>query len=143
MFETNYQRVVDKSEHFKAIGQTEVWLEREGDKPWDHVSEVEDGCCVRMGTRTDATFKARHPCGIMFRWSVDLENREANGSGVYGFDIKGIRAVIHRLPKAAAEKFAAMLAETAKVIRAKADEWQRAADSQRHQAIALERILDD
>lgn len=142
MFHQSYEHAVKNAEHFKAIGETNLWLEREGDKPWQHVSDIKEGCCVRIDVRTDAHFVAVHPCGLTFNWTEDLEDRDANGRGVYGFNVKAIRAIAQKLPAQIAVKFAAMLKETAKVIRTKADEWQRAADEQRQQAIALERILD-
>lgn len=140
--DADYKKVVAMADHYKAIGETKVFLYRGDDAPWEHVTSVDDGCLVRLGTTMDVRFTATHPCGIEFSWHLDLENRDANGSGQFDFNIKAIRAAMRKLPDAPAKKFAAALKTRANALRKRAAEYQAEANNQCEQAACLENILD-
>lgn len=138
----NYADVVRLAEHYRAIGKTEIYLDRESEKPWSMATDVEGGCSYRLGQQTSVIFHAKHPCGVTFRWFFELEKDKANGRGKYEYDVKAVRTAMQRLPEAVAKKFADQLTQAAKAVRKLAGEIQQTADDQKMQAAALERILD-
>ena len=81
-----WQEHVALAEHYLAIGQDEIYLSDTDDLPlttfpWEFVTSIEKGSTFRHGVDVSKWFRAVHPCGLRFRWCLDLEVRDANGTG--------------------------------------------------------------
>ncbi len=106
-----YSEACTKGDHLRALGHTEVWLERDAtDLPWDKVVRVEEGNGYRLSGPTGARMVAEHE-GLTFFWSVDFEGRDANGRGVSLFERDRLRDVITKLPPPARSSFGKFLSE--------------------------------
>jgi hypothetical protein len=138
--ESEYKLAVKNVKHHKALGKVKIYLNRDGEFPWEYVTHVEDGCSYRLDIAIGCRFTAEHPCGLQFNWGVDLEPVNANGSGMFHFDTAIIGDVMSRLPAAAKKQFAALLGARAKKVREMADKWMQSANSQYGQAACLEQM---
>ena len=125
------------AKHYKAIGQTRVYLMRDEEAPWALVTEVGEGSTYRHNTPVSVSFKAAHPCGLTFEWSLVMEARDASGKGTLEFDVKRIARVMAALPERAQPAFKNRLADAAAATALLGREWQAAADRQRQIATAL------
>jgi len=135
-----WQEHVRLAPHYLEIGQTEVYLEREDMAPWELVTGVDTGGTHRLDICVSVVFRAKHPCGLTFRWYFDLEDRSANGSSLYSMRVKDIEALFDRLPVRARQSFKNILSDTAAAVALKAREWRQYADNQKAQADALARL---
>ena len=98
-----------KAEHLKALGQTQVYLRDASENfPWDRATTVESGGMHRMSGPISAWIVADVD-GIEYRWSVNFEDRDADGRNVAMFDEEHLREVMMKLPSAARTAFASML----------------------------------
>lgn len=138
----NWREIVELAEHYIAIGQTDIYLSGDNttDYPWSFTESCETGGSHRIEIATSVWFSGRHPCGLSFRWSFDLEPRTANGKGSYEIDRDGVIRVMARLPIGAQVAFLDYLATAAAAVQRKANEWAALADRQREDA-ALLRLL--
>lgn len=113
MSEKTYKRAIDLAEHYVAIGQTEIYLyDRDEEIPselWALVYSAEEGGSWRLNGPAGVRFHANHPSGLTFKWTVDFESPDANGSGVSQFDREKLRDVIMKLPADGVKSFARML----------------------------------
>lgn len=68
-----------RAQHYCAIEQYDIYLESDdtlASQPWEFVSEIKDGCCWSGGVLTGVEFVAHHPCGLKFKWSVEIVGRD-------------------------------------------------------------------
>lgn len=112
MKDKKYGEIVKLAEHYKAIGETDIYLydfdNRENviQFPWEFATDVEASGSYRLNGPCGVRFSGLHPCGLKFRWTIDFEERSANGSGINQFDVERLRAVMDLLPEEARKKFA-------------------------------------
>jgi hypothetical protein len=130
------------AKHHKALGQTEIWLSQSGKNPpappWHLVTDVEPGGSHRLEMCTSVWFRARDPkSGLTFRWNEDIEDRDANGLGHYKINTKKIQEIVRALPLDARRQFQHYLADSARTVQAKADEWAQITARQRDDAATL------
>ena len=132
MFQSRpWQKVVKNHKHYKALGQTEVYLDGDVNGfPWHLATECASGGSHRLDMDTSVWFYGKHPCGLTLRWSFELEKRTANGKGFYEIDTKSIEFVISKLGEACRNTFAAYLASCARAVQNKGYEWQEIASKQ-------------
>jgi hypothetical protein len=136
-----WQEYVKLAKHYKAIGQEEIWLSDDENAPWHLATQLSEGGLHRMGISVSTSFKGKdQKSGLTFRWSFDIEKREADGASKFIIDLSRIKRVQGLLPEVIAKKFAASLAETAKAIRKRGDEYSAIASEQYGMAYQLERL---
>jgi hypothetical protein len=93
----SFKSATEKAEHLKAIGQNEIYLS-EGELPYNLVTRCEPGGSHRIDMSTSIWFYAEDKkSGLVFRWSFDIENREANGRGYYLINVKACEEIIKKL----------------------------------------------
>jgi hypothetical protein len=141
MGERNWKEYVRLAKHYKAIGQTEIWLNRDKDAPWHLAQSVEAGSVYRLSTPVSFDFKGRdEKSGLTFRWSFDIEESNANGRSLFQVNVDAARRVKDLLPATVANRFANQLEVTAKAIREKGKEYTEHAHAQFAMADALDNI---
>jgi hypothetical protein len=129
------------AKHYLAIGQKEIYLSKHDgykDFPWDFAEKCEPGGSHRLEISTDVWFYAKHPCGLEFRWSFDIEPASANVKAHYQIDVTGIREALAKLPEGARASFRKYLRGCAEAVRSKGREWQAIASSQYTAAAELD-----
>lgn len=136
-----WQDAVKNAEHYLAIGEKDIHLFGETDFPWEFATEVEPGCGYRYNIPTGLSFTGVHPCGLKFRWSLELEKKGSNGASGFQIDIERLRGVAVKVSDKVRSQMETHFRETAKAVRAQADEYQAAADKQYSTANQLERIM--
>jgi hypothetical protein len=109
MWDLSYAQALENADHLKALGQTTIYL-RDGAYPWAMAREVEVGGSYRFNGPAGMYVIAQAE-GITFKWSVDFEQREANGRGYSLFDRDRLREVAMKLPAPARNSFAKLLRE--------------------------------
>lgn len=144
MDQLGLEEAIEKAEHLKALGKTDVHLFDEP-FPWGLVDDRSPlrGSSHRFDIPVDVGFFANHPCGLRFQWFLDLEKRGANGSGHYQIDTDGIRDAMSRMNQGARDSFRRYLAGLSEKVRKKGLETQRIADSQFEMAGFLRGACDD
>lgn len=144
----SYTEVVANAEHYTAIGQTDIYLDEDDPNlPWDKVQAVEPGCGVRCGIPTGAVMLA-YEKGLALKWSIDFEERGANGHSVSMFDRDRLRRVMKKLPQIARSALAdlltnAVLPEMSKRTAETALYFKKQSDSEHlvHELIAEARTI--
>lgn len=104
-----YEFALENSKHLIALGQTTVYLD-DDNAPWVVASDVEVGGSYRLNGPA-SMYVIANVQGLTFKWIVDFEKREANGTGYSLFDRERLRDVAMRLPAPARHKFADLLRE--------------------------------
>jgi len=128
--------------HYKAIEQTEFYLSRGEDFPWEIATSCEPGGSHRLDISTSVSFRGEDPeTGFKFRWSWDIEPYDANGKGHYVMDVDGAKAVMRQLPPACRRSFEKYLQTCVKAVRKRGEEWEAITKSQFDYAKKLESIL--
>lgn len=142
MNELNWRQAVEQAEHYKAIGQADVYLYggNDDDYPWEYASKVEEGGSHRLDISTNVRFSADHPSGITFRWTFDIEPHSANGSGSYQIDTKAIEGIFPLMPEPAQRQFAKYLATCAEKVAGRGREFMQTANRQLAEAETLARL---
>lgn len=133
-----YAEVMALAEQYRAIGENSFYLDRESDLPWDKVTSVVEGGMHRLDV-SDIAFIATEG-DFEFRWTIDIEEEGANGSGSYHIATARVAEMAAKLPEAARPQLRALLAKTAANVRKRADEFQSLAERQYGAAYALERL---
>lgn len=129
------------AKHYKAIGNTEIYLNDGTEFPWGMANSVESGGMHRLSIPVSFTFRADDPqSGLSFRWFFDLEAKGANGSGKFHIDIERIRQVREMLPDGTRKSFSRILRETSVAVRKQGDDYQKVAADQYAVAAELERL---
>lgn len=126
MSEKTWQEMVKLAEHYKAIGSTDLYLFRDVDntaRPWAYVTQVKPGSTHRLDMSTSIDFIAQHPSGLQFRWSVEIEDRDANGSGHYKVNMALLERVMTWLPEAVRPQYRDYLETCARAVNASADKY--------------------
>ncbi len=125
----DYREVLKNAAAYKLTGQTRIYLHGNYDLPWDHVTSVGPGCCIRLYMTTDVNCIATID-GFEFRWSVDIERPDANGKGHYEIDLEACTMLLSRLPARPRAQLQKYFAECADKVLAKGKEWTAIAISQ-------------
>lgn len=144
--EKNWQDFVSLAEHHKAVGWTDIHLWKEQpleDFPWQYVISMEAGGGHRLDIRTSTYFTAKHPCGLTFSWSYEIEPRTANGSNAYQIDVVGCRIVLRLLSPAMRSIFRAYLWECSRKVATKAREWREITSRQEADAATLTALASE
>ena len=129
-------------EHYFAIGMNETYLSSdEGEMPYDQATSCESGGMFRHGVATSISFKAQIS-GFGFRWTFDLENRDANGSGYLQPDMKRIREVMATIPAALRPDFRSALQTIQESIERSANETQAVRDKMYVSSAQLRSLTD-
>jgi hypothetical protein len=103
------KEVLKNAPHYRALGQTEIYLDSDDpDLPWEDARDISEGSGVRLGGPTGFYVIAQRD-GLNLKWSVDFEERGANGKSVHLFDRDRLREVMRKLPPVARQKLAAWL----------------------------------
>lgn len=135
---SNFVDGVANAKHYLAVGTNELYLD-EGPFPWELASSCEPGGSHRLDIATSVWFRAKHKCGLTFRWNFDIEPRSADGSGSYHIDIAGCHSVLSKLNGECATQFKKYLADCSEKVRARANECSDIAAKQHGAASELER----
>lgn len=106
----SYAKAMKNAKHLLALGQDTVYIDDDSDAPWDKATEVECGGTYRFDGPVNF-YVIAHDGGLTFKWSVDMEKRDANGRGVSWFDKERLAIVARKLPTQARLALAAFLAE--------------------------------
>lgn len=127
-----YKEAVKLAKHLRAIGQTNIYLSSDtNDLPWHLATCVEPGSTHRLEIATSVNFEASDSkCGLVFRWSFDIEPVSANGKGSYEVDVHKCREVLNKLPAKVKTSFAKYLYDCAEKVAANAREWQEVVNRQ-------------
>jgi len=133
-----YQEATEKAEAIKVIGLDEIYL-NEGEFPWHLVTKVEPGSSHRLEISTSVWFYAHDPVtDLNFRWSFDIEGREANGRGIYMIKVRECLTILELLPPKAEKQFQEYLTDCAEKITKHADELDKYAKDEYKTAKRLE-----
>lgn len=135
--ELTWQECVALAPHFLAIRREEIYLYQGQDAPWEYATSLRAGGSHRLDMDTAVQFTAAHPCGLTFRWTLDLETREADSKGYYSIATAAIQRVIPRLPLPVRQTFLAFLAVCAEKVAARGQEYARLAARQKETAAEL------
>jgi hypothetical protein len=142
----DYRHVLAHADAYKTARRSRVYLDSDqgGELPWHLVTTVEPAGHRRIDMWVSFLFKATDPAsGIQFVWFLDIEAKEANGSGYYQISDSQIRRTLALLPAAPREQFRTCLAECAAKVQEKWREYQRIADMQKRDADVLHRLAAD
>ena len=126
----HYADVVKNAKHFLAIGQTEVWLRDKSDFPWGEATSLNDGGAWRSDLQVTYNIAAKLKCGVTVMWSLDLEDRDANGSHEFRIDTDAIDEAMRRLPQAVATQLANKLKLAIEATEKRGAEYREAATRQ-------------
>ena len=141
MKDWSYEEASKNAEHLKAIGQDEIYLNC-GVLPWHLVTGCEPGGSHRLDISTSVWFHAKdEKTGLRFRWTFDIEPREANGRGIYMIDTVGCQEVLKKLNGDPLVEFRKYLAACAESVTKQAQEYQKAADKQNADAAILRDLI--
>lgn len=137
MKDLKYSEVVAKADSIKAVMGPEptIYL-RDAMPPYEKACAFEPGCAIRLSTNVSGYFTAVVK-GIRCRWSFDLEDRGANGTGSLAPNVEAIGSVMRRLEGTARTQFRDWLVEVATKVRADAAELRSTADQQTAKAATL------
>lgn len=140
----NWKDIEANADAYKAVGIERVYLSKyDGwaeDYPWHLATKVEEGGSHRMDIATDLRFTCTLACGIELTWSVDIEPHSANGSNEYQINSGALADVIGRLSATCAKDMRLILSKDAQKVRARADEFMKAAQKQYGDASILESL---
>ncbi|KKM05391.1 hypothetical protein LCGC14_1754590 [marine sediment metagenome] len=92
MTDVTLDKAIENAEAYKQIDTLSIYLWDDGTKPWEYVSAMEQSGLVRLGVLTSVRFKASHPCGLDFCWSVNLGKQEDAEKDFYEIDTASIEA---------------------------------------------------
>lgn len=134
-----YSEVMRNAEHYKAIGQTNIFLDRDSDLPWDAVTSLRAGGSRRLGISTDVDFEAEVD-GLTFRWTIDIEEASANGKSHYQIAVERIGKVMEKLPESVRGQFRLYLLDAAHKVEERGDEFQGLAQRQYGDAHVLRSV---
>lgn len=137
----NWREIVKKARHYIATNNTRIYLYDGSEFPWHLVSDCSEGCSHRLSIPVSFAFEAKHPSGLVFSWSIDIEKPGANGSGSYQIDLASIRDVLEKLPKTGRAKFFAYLLKVAAAAQKQGEGWKEIADGQFECASVLRMLV--
>jgi hypothetical protein len=119
-----YKDIPKKAEHLKALGINDIWLEWFEELPWDLVIDCNAGM-HRLGMISSVSFRAYEPkLDLYFRWTVDLEEKEANGMSLPVFNMANYRFIIDHLDDEMTRKFRRLVKDGLKEVRFSLISWR-------------------
>jgi hypothetical protein len=153
MFDRTLQEYIDLAPHYIAIGQTEVYLYRnyggrnEGfwDKqfPWEYVTDVDsNGGAMRYNASVNIDFEAIHPCGLTFKWTLDIEPEGHAQTGYLTPDIVRLKTALSLIPSHLEEKFKASLQDFLKNVEEQTEESRQFYVKQKNKAKAFREFVE-
>lgn len=95
-----YKWVLERKDSFARIGEKEFYLSGGvlADKPWHLVNSVVRNGVVRCGATIGLSFQAGDAVtGATFRWGVDFEGQNANGSPTLEIEVGNITFIAAQL----------------------------------------------
>lgn len=128
--EKHWKEKIKLAKQYIALDQTDHYLYRDDDYPWEFATECDPGGGHRMEIATSVRFTADHPSGLKFSWTFEIEPHNASGSGSYHIDVEGCQKALGALKGKAKKQFAEYLKDCAHKVAAKGDEWKKIADDQ-------------
>jgi hypothetical protein len=138
-----WKDVQANAKHYKALGIDKVYLNRsdgfDNNYPWELATCVLEGGSHRLDISTSLQFQCEID-GITLSWYLDLEPSDANGSSEYHIDSQSIVSVLAKLSPICARQLKSILAADAAKVKAKADEYFKAAQKQYGDAALLEEL---
>jgi hypothetical protein len=136
MLTIHYQELKTKGLALKQLyGFDAVYIEG---VPFSLATSCEPGGSHRLDMATSVWFYGTDPdSGVRMRWSFDIESPSANGSSSYAIDADACRNVMRELRGEARDQFRAYLADCAAKVRARGEEYRKAADKQAMDAAIL------
>jgi len=138
-----YEKATANADALKSLGQTVIYLSRGGKFPWHLATACEPGGSHRFEISTDARFSGKDPeTGLTFNWNFDIEPLSANGSGQYQIDTEACINVIKKIKGSALTDFRKYLSDCTSKVKARGDEYQKAADSQYRDAAILRDLVN-
>lgn len=110
MADLSFAKALANKDALISIGQTEVYLygDNAKDAPWDRATDIDVGGTYRLSGPACARVTAEID-GLKFSWSLEFEERGANGSSVSLFDRNGLREAMRKLPPKIRKKFGDLL----------------------------------
>ena len=138
----NWREICKKAKSYKAIGQTEVYLSDGDDKPWALVNKIESGALHRFNTSVSISFEAAHCSGMSFRWSEDMEDRKANGTGRFHIDVTGLRRIAYKLPRKMKPEFRKVICAASEHVKKQAEEIRATAADLQEMYLQMERVVE-
>lgn len=136
MKDKSWEYLVEHAEQYKALDQIEHYLST-GRYPWLYATSCEPGGSHRLDIATSVYFRAKHPCGLEFRWNFDIEDSAANGKGHYEINVAGIRSIFGLLPDSIRRQFSAYLGVCAVKVRENANKYREIANREIYTAETL------
>lgn len=110
MRDLTYAKAIEVAEHLKAIDYGSIYLRDEDPHlPWHRVTKIGTGCTYRLSMPTSISFEATTDHGLDFRWSIDIETRDANGTGTTRINRDLLRDVSRKLTSPMRQKYAEYL----------------------------------
>lgn len=106
--ELTFDEVLAKAEHYKAVGQTRVYLYADGALPLDRVTRIEAGRSYRLNVPVDVRLTAEVD-GLEISNSYELESRDASGKGTHLIDTDRLHHLAEGLPVGVAAQLVALL----------------------------------
>lgn len=135
----SYVNAVADADALIRLGQRTVFLEPDApDLPWHLVDDCEPGGMYRSGVCISGWMIAPHPSGLIFKWSVDVEPRDADGQRTCQIDARLCREIRARLPAGARKGFRQWMGECAAEI---AKTAAQCAEAARHQSQLASELL--
>ena len=108
MREKKFSEIMALKEHYKAIGETSFYLDNDDPSlPWERAFSIEPGGLWRFNTPVSFRVETCLIDGFTFKWSVDIEPRDANGKGYLDVDTQRMMLVYNKLPKELRPQFVA------------------------------------
>lgn len=144
MNETTFEQASALSDHYIALGISDVWLRGElSTMPWHLASNIKASGGYRLngpcGCRVEAYDKST---GLTFKWSFDFESPSANGSGTNQFDEETMLGAARHMSPDLREKYANFLAsEVLQAVKTRTDEIRDALAKQERSEAILRTII--
>jgi len=141
MRDITYKKAIENAEALKKLGQGVVFLPQGDDYPWHLATHCEPCGVYRNGIPVSAWITAEdQDSGLTFRWAFDIEHPSANGKSVFEIDMEGCRQALQAMPIAHRNSMRQWFESTAAAVRARGEEFQKAADDQKRAAANLSEL---
>lgn len=144
--EKSWKSVLEKAEHWRAVGVTEHYLSGSDLDafPWHLVQEGgQAGGYVRHGIATKHRFTGVDPdSGMSFTWTVHLEKKDSNGHIAIQIDLDLFRSVYHRLPVGVRDAYAKSILTAVTKSEQQVSDWMRCCRQLAEENEAIRLILE-
>lgn len=149
--ELTWEESVAKVESYKEVGIDEIYLPDDKENidyatyfPWKFVSAIKSGGVYRGDVPTGMDFQAAHPCGLTFKWSIDIEDRGTSSKQLGNdFLLDFIFDVAKLIPVNIQHQFAHLLETIASGCYREGIKWQKVSLHQLEQAESLLKLIEE